>query len=201
MSPNIYVLSHMPQAILCVGTRIYGRVFKSKPCLLWGTCCKKLMLIEFLRLAVNLMPSLKSPSIPQPPTHRLPAKVKRSSDGSAATGMCVGAVNRLRKACGGIDIRFPARAEVLFLSSSDSSNRTSNSTGNWRSSHSFASRSDVQNDQGYASNSSYAFKNFNVTNYMLKGHGSNFENDRNGPPPPNLNQPWCTCVLLSDTQG
>jgi len=73
------------------------------------------MLIEFLRLAVNLTPCLKSPSIPQTPTHRLPAKDERSSDESAETGMYVGAVNRLRNACRGIDIRFPARAEVIFF--------------------------------------------------------------------------------------
>jgi hypothetical protein len=82
MSPIRYLLpqlkSHMPEAILCVGTSMYGRVFKSKPCLLWGTCCKKLMLIEFLRLAVNLTPSLKSQAIPQTTTHRLPAKAERS---------------------------------------------------------------------------------------------------------------------------
>jgi len=53
------------------------------------------------------------------------------------------------------------------------------STGNWRSSYSFASSSDVQNDQGYASNSSYAFKPFKVTNYRLKGQGSNLRNNRN----------------------
>ena len=184
MSSKRYVLSqltsHMPQAILCVGTRMYRRVFKSEPCLLWGTCCKKLMLIEFLRLAVNLTPSLKSPSIPQTPTHRIPAKVERRSDESAATGMYVGAVNRLRKACRGIDIRFPARAkDLFFLFSFDSSKPASNSTGNWRSSDSFASSSVVQNDQGYVSNSSCAFKPFKVTNYRLKGHGSNFGNDRN----------------------
>jgi hypothetical protein len=73
------------------------------------------MLIEFLRLAVNLTPSLKSPSIPQTPTHRLPEKVEKSSDESAATGMYVGAVNKLRKACRGIDIRFPASAKVFFF--------------------------------------------------------------------------------------
>jgi hypothetical protein len=206
LSPSRYLLSqltsHIPQAILCVGTRMYGRVFKSKPCLLWGTCRKKLMLIEFLHLAVNLTPSLKSPSIPQTPTHRLPAQVERSSDESAATWMYVGAANRLRNACRGIDIRFPARPKVLFLFPSDSSKPASYSTGNWRSSDSFASSSDVQNDQGYASKSSYAFRSFKVTNYRLKGHGSNFENDTNiFFWPPNSNQPGCTCVLLSDTQG
>ena len=149
MSSNRYVFSQltcdMPQAILCAGTRMYGRVFKSKPCLLWGTCCKKLMLIEFLRLVVNLTPSLKSPSIPQTPTHRLPAKVERSSDESAATGMYAGAVNRLRKACRGIDIRFPARAKKIFFPS-NSSNPAFYSTGNRRCSDSFASSSYVQND-------------------------------------------------------
>ena len=67
----------------------------------------------------------------------------------------------------------------LFPPPTHSSNPSSHSTGNWRSSHSLASSSDVQNDQGCASNSSYAFNSFKMTNYRLKGHGSNFGNDRN----------------------
>lgn len=72
------------------------------------------MLIEFLRSAVNLTPSLKSLSIPQTPTHRLPAKAKRSYDESPATGAYEGMVMGLRVSCRRIDIRFPVQAKDIF---------------------------------------------------------------------------------------
>jgi hypothetical protein len=159
----------MPQSILCVGTRICGRVFKFKPCLLSDTCCKKFMLIEFLRWAVNLTPILRSPSIPQTPTHRLPAIAERSYEVQ-------------QKECTSVlwtgygmhidDSTFVSRHRQKIFFSSDVSSPVLGSIQPPIQRvidtlpKSFASSSEVKNDQGYASNSRYAFDSFIGTSLL-----------------------------------
>jgi hypothetical protein len=132
-----------------------------------------LMLIEFLRWAVNLTPGLKkSIRTSQTPTHRLPAKAARSYDGSAATGVLCPKLEQATEFTSTNKYSFPGTDKRPFSPDISSPAVGSNYPPIQRVTsafpNSFVSNFEVKNDQHYASNSRHALKSFKGTSLLYQ---------------------------------